>query len=92
MLHILPWAWESKMTEERIDRIVDLKGELCPFTFIRSKLALEDMEVGEILRVVLDDASAVSSVPESMQLEGQQILRIRQVNDTDWEIVIRKNR
>lgn len=73
-----------------IHQELNLKGEVCPYTFIKSKLAMEEMEVGQVLQVVVDHLPAVENVPRSMENEGQEILRVAQVNPTDWEIVIKK--
>ncbi|MDP6346882.1 MAG: sulfurtransferase TusA family protein [Dehalococcoidia bacterium] len=73
-----------------VDVELDLKGEICPYTFVKSKLELEEMELGQVLRVVVDHRPAVENVPRSMKNEGQEVLAIEQVNDTDWEIIIRK--
>lgn len=69
---------------------LDLKGEVCPYTFVKTKLALEMMETGQVLRVIVDHLPAVENVPRSVANEGHQVLNVGQVNDTDWEIVIRK--
>jgi TusA-related sulfurtransferase len=73
-----------------VDREINLKGEVCPYTFVRSKLAIEEMESGQVLRVILDHLPAVSNVPKSLSLEGNEILRVEKLNGTDWEVVIRK--
>jgi TusA-related sulfurtransferase len=43
-----------------------------------------------VLRVIVDHEPAVSNVPRSMENEGQSIVNVGKINDTDWEIVIRK--
>ncbi len=74
------------------DRELDLKGEVCPYTFVKSKLALEEMEPGTILKVIVDHIPATQNVPRSMEMEGHEILDVSQINETDWQIVIRKSR
>jgi len=79
------------MSEEiRIDQELNLKGEVCPYTFVKTKLALEMMEPGQVLRVIVDHLPAVENVPRSVKNEGHEILKVGQVNDTDWAIIIRK--
>jgi len=78
------------MSEFSIDRELDLKGEVCPFTFVKSKLILEQMEPGEILKVILDYKPSVENVPKSMREEGQEVLEIKQINDNLWEVLVRK--
>lgn len=70
--------------------LLDLKGEVCPYTFVKSKLALEDMESGQVLRVVVDNPGSAKNVPRSLSSEGHQILDVSQLNDTDWAITVKK--
>lgn len=82
---------ESTKTElVRVDEELNLKGEVCPYTFVKSKLALEEMEVGQVLRIVVDHLPATENVPRSMQNEGQEVITVAPLGDFDWEIVIRK--
>ena len=74
----------------KVDQELDLKGEVCPYTFVKTKLALEMMEPGQVLQVIVDHLPAVENVPRSVTNEGHEVLNVGQVNDTDWEIVIRK--
>jgi len=72
------------------DQELDLKGEVCPYTFVKSKLAMEELEVGQVLRVVVDHLPAVENVPRSLKNEGQDILEVAPINETDWCIIVRK--
>lgn len=76
--------------EKTVDKELDLKGEVCPYTFVKSKLALEEMEVGQVLQVTVDHFPAVENVPRSMENEGQEVVEVKQINDTDWHIVLKK--
>ncbi|NPA52792.1 MAG: sulfurtransferase TusA family protein [Aquificae bacterium] len=76
----------------QIDKELDLKGEVCPFTFVKSKLILEQMNPGEILRVILDYEPSVENVPKSMKEEGQDILEVKQIDKGLWEVIVRKVR
>ena len=74
----------------KADKETDLKGEVCPHTFVKSKLALEEMMPGQALRVVVDHVSATRNVPRSTENEGNEVLDASRLNDLDWQIVIRK--
>ncbi|WP_456464492.1 sulfurtransferase TusA family protein [Persephonella sp.] len=80
------------MEEIKIDRELDLKGEVCPFTFVKSKLILEQMKPGQILRILLDYKPSVENVPKSMREEGQEVLEVKQIGENLWEVVVRKVR
>lgn len=77
-------------TNVKIDQEIDLKGEVCPYTFVKSKLAIEEMESGQVLRVILDHMPAVENVPRSLSGEGHEVLGVKQVNATDWTVTVRK--
>lgn len=69
---------------------LDLKGEVCPYTFVKTKLRLEELETGEELTVTFDHAPAVENVPRSLKNEGHKILGIEQKGDKLWKVRIRK--
>ncbi|HHT9135341.1 MAG TPA: sulfurtransferase TusA family protein [Candidatus Avalokitesvara rifleensis] len=72
------------------NRRIDLKGEVCPYTFVKSKLAMEEMRLGEVLEVIVDHEPAVENVPKSMQNEGQRVLTVEKINGADWRMVFKK--
>jgi TusA-related sulfurtransferase len=73
-----------------IDKEINLKGEVCPYTFVKSKLAIEEMEPGAILRVIVDYFPATKNIPRSMEYEGNKVLKVSPINGTDWEIIVQK--
>jgi len=76
----------------KVDKTTDIRGQVCPYTFVRSKLAIEKMNVGEVLEIILDHKAAVENVPKSMENEGQKVLKIDQTGEKEWHIVVRKDR
>jgi len=78
--------------ELRPDKKIDIRGLVCPYTFVKAKLAVEDMEIGEVLEIVLDWPEAAKNIPRSMQDHGQTVLKVEQVSDSNWVIVIRKEK
>ena len=80
---------EENTGTPKIDKELNLKGKICPYTFIESMLALEEMNVGEVLRVIVDFAPAVCDVPRSLKNEGYEILNVSAINDTDWAILVK---
>jgi tRNA 2-thiouridine synthesizing protein A len=82
----------EKTNELKPDKTIDLKGEVCPYTFVKSKLALEEMGLDQVLEVVVDHEPAVENVPKSLKNEGQRVLAVDKINDTDWKILVRKEK
>ncbi|HTJ43816.1 MAG TPA: sulfurtransferase TusA family protein [Kofleriaceae bacterium] len=69
---------------------LDLTGEVCPFTFVRTRLALEALPVGASLRVTVDHAPAVKNIPRSAVEWGQEVASVEAVPDGKWTITLIK--
>ena len=69
---------------------LDLRGEVCPYTFLRAKLALEDMAPGELLRVAVDNPGSAHDVPRSLTGAGHAVLAVDEVAPGRWVIAVRK--
>ena len=69
---------------------LDLSGEICPYTLVKSKLALETILPGETLRVLLDHAPAARDVPRAFRESGHEVLAVDEPAPGRWEIVVRK--
>ena len=55
---------------------LDLRGVACPMNFVRAKIQLEQIEVGEVLDILLDDGEPVRNVPASFAEQGQEVLSV----------------
>jgi tRNA 2-thiouridine synthesizing protein A len=63
-------------TESIAPRVtMDLRDEVCPYTFIRTKLALDGMEPGQVLEITLRGI-AIENVPRSIKEEGHSIIHV----------------
>ena len=80
---------QERMEVLKIDKELNLKGKICPYTFIQSMLTLEEMEAGQVLRVIVDYPPAVCDVPRSLKNEGYEILKVSPINGSDWAIVVK---
>ncbi len=58
------------------DQTIDITGEVCPMTFVRTKLRLERMRSGEVLSVRLRGDEPLRNVPKAARDEGHSILGI----------------
>jgi TusA-related sulfurtransferase len=74
------------------DKSINIKGLVCPYTFVKSKLAIESMEIGQVLEILLDNEEATRNIPKSMEDHGQTVLKIEKINDSDWILCIRKDK
>ncbi len=68
---------------------LDLRGVICPYNFVKTKLKLETLETGALLTVFLDDGEPIRNVPKSITNEGHQVLNEEKVGDY-FKVVIQK--
>ncbi|MEJ2250603.1 MAG: sulfurtransferase TusA family protein [Candidatus Lokiarchaeota archaeon] len=72
---------------------LDIRGRVCPMTFVYTKLALEDMEKGELLEVTLDFPAALKNIPKSCESQkiGKVIdVKVIESEKPQWIMKIRK--
>lgn len=76
----------------KADMTLDIRGQVCPLTFVRSKLTIEKMALGDVLEIVVDHEPAARNVPRSMEHEGQTVLAVERTSEAEWHLYIRKDR
>jgi TusA-related sulfurtransferase len=78
------------MEEYKIDATVDITDVVCPITFVKAKAALEELEVGCILALRMNDGEPVQNVPRSLKDEGHKILKLTDDGDGAYTLLVRK--
>ncbi len=73
------------------DAELDLRGVICPYNFVKTKLKLETMQEGQILSVILDAGDPIRNVPQSVTNEGHQVLSQEPI-DHSFRVIIRRRR
>lgn len=68
---------------------LDLRGEVCPYTFVAARLALEALPVGATLTVRFDHAPAAVNLPRSLTAWGQEVGAV-EVDGEGWRLTVIK--
>jgi tRNA 2-thiouridine synthesizing protein A len=85
-----PKKWRGNQTVTgQPDAELDLRGVICPYNFVKTKLKLEAMEQGQILSVLLDDGDPIGNVPRSVSNEGHTILS-QDLIEGSYRVLIRR--
>ncbi|TKJ23240.1 MAG: hypothetical protein CEE43_03665 [Promethearchaeota archaeon Loki_b32] len=74
-------------------RKIDIKGQLCPLTFVYTKLALEELNKDDLLEVELDFLPAIKNIPENCKRQGlAELVEVRELNKNRdiYELVLKK--
>ena len=84
---------ESKENENDKVQKLDIRGKVCPLTFVYTKLSLEKMKSGEILEVTLDFPAAVENVPASCKRQNiGKLVDVKKIENEKkvWILTIKK--
>ena len=78
------------MSEIKFDDTVDITDVVCPVTFVKAKVALEELDEGQILSIRMNDGEPVQNVPRSIKEEGHQILKLTDNGDDTFTLIVKK--
>ena len=59
-----------------IDFFLDITTEVCPLTFVKTKLLIERMAPGQVAEVRLKGAEPLDNVPRSVREHGHTLIRL----------------
>lgn len=79
--------------KNRTKKKIDIKGQICPMTFVYTKLALEELNKGDILEVELNFLPAIKNIPENCKRQSlAELIEVREINKTTeiYELVLRR--
>ena len=86
----------TKEVSEKPGFFLDITEEVCPLTFVKTKLLIERMPVGATAVVRLKGAEPLENVPRSVREHGHRVLELKPEADTDpgpetiYRLTIRK--
>ena len=78
------------MADIAFDDQVDITDKVCPLTFVKAKVAIEELDDGEVLAIRMNDGEPVQNVPRSFKEEGQQVLWLVENGDGGEERIVRR--
>ena len=80
----------AENNEIKFDDEVDITDKVCPMTFVKAKVAIDELDDGEILAIRMNDGEPVQNVPRSMKEEGHQILNLTDNEDGTYTLYVKK--
>jgi tRNA 2-thiouridine synthesizing protein A len=72
------------------DKAIDITAETCPMTYVRTRLALDTIETGQILLVRLKGEDPLRNVPRAAADQGHDPLELLEQEDGTHLLVIQK--
>lgn len=82
---------DTVLSQPPADQSLDITGDVCPMTFVRTRLALDRLAVGQTLLVRLRGEEPRRNVPRTAAEQGHVVLQQRDDPDGTTELWLRKS-
>lgn len=73
-----------------IDNTIDITDVVCPVTYVKVKVELEDMEPGQVLSVRLNSGDAMQNVSRSLKNDGHRVFDVTDNEDGTYTILVER--
>jgi TusA-related sulfurtransferase len=79
------------MTQAIVENLaIDITDEICPMTYVRTRLALDRLSPGQILSVTLRGEEPLRNVPLTAARQGHTVLSQSEGRDGNTTFLIRR--
>ena len=72
------------------DQLIDITLDICPMTFVRTRLALDRLQPGQVLQIRLRGAEPLRNVPRTAEQQGHTVLKLQTEADGVSTIWLRR--
>ncbi|MGQ4873460.1 MAG: sulfurtransferase TusA family protein [Promethearchaeia archaeon] len=79
--------------EKAVIKTLDIRGKVCPMTFVYTKITLEELEKGDLLEVILDFPMAVENIPDSCRRQSlAELIKVEEIDGPKktWKLLLKK--
>lgn len=74
----------------KADDFVDITDVVCPVTFVKAKMSIEDLEDGQILEIKMNEGEPMLNVPRSFKEEGHKVVSVSDNGDGTFTVFVEK--
>jgi TusA-related sulfurtransferase len=69
----------------------DITDVICPITFVKAKVAIEELSPGELLTLRINEGEAMRNVPRSLKDEGHRVLAVKDNGDGTFVVTVERD-
>jgi len=74
----------------KADGFIDITDVVCPITFVKVKVAIEELEQGQILEIQMNEGESIQNVPRSLKDEGHRVVSVESNDDSTFTVFVEK--
>lgn len=79
------------MNNKKADALIDITDVVCPITFVKVKVAMEELDQGQILEIHLNEGEPIQNVPRSLKDEGHKVRNVENIGDGTYSVLVEKD-
>ncbi len=81
----------SNENDKVLVKTIDVRGLYCPEPVFRTKIEIERMTKGEVLRIISDDPDSEEDISRWVNRNGHELVSLNKT-EKDLEFTIKKNK
>lgn len=70
---------------------IDITDVICPITYVKTKVAIDELEQGQILKIRMNEGEPIQNVPRSLKDECHKVVSVENNGDGTYSIFVEKD-
>ena len=83
-------CFQSNEADMAADAVLEVTADVCPMTFVRTRLALDRLAPGATLLVLAKGSEPLANIPATARAQGHHVLSETRSADGTGRILLRK--
>ncbi len=79
------------MSDIKVDKVLDLKGLLCPIPVVKMAKAMKEVEVGQLIEAYATDPGVMADIPAWCRTTGNELVTLEKV-DKQFHFLVRRSK
>jgi tRNA 2-thiouridine synthesizing protein A len=74
----------------QVHKTLDARGLSCPMPVLKSKKALKEIDVGQVLEILSTDPGSMADIPAWSRTTGQELLSSEELGPKDYRFLVKR--
>lgn len=71
-------------------KLLDARGLSCPMPVLKSKKALKELDINQILEILATDPGSMADIPAWTRTTGQELLLSEELGPKDYRFLVKR--
>lgn len=72
---------DTSAVDVKADKELSCRGDLCPMPIYKTRMSMNQLKAGEVLKVICTDRGALKDIPALARQAGYELLSTRESNE-----------